>query len=525
MRNKPIQADQLIPTSSTPPPEAGFYRIDRQTIGVVGNMLFRDPNTQVVMPAGRGTSGFVAGLSVKNPAALVKISSKLAASEYENVTINCLGDSITYGTYADGVGVCTDAVADENGFIGRLARKLARRFGSAVGGFIPANHSANVLSSVGGAVSSIGIPQTCCRVAGTAVAHALTLPAAGTITISVPASTNIDIWYLDSNTVAAAGSIANTGTFSYDVDAGGATTTTADNAYPVNYKKISITGLSATAHSLVLTGVSGTCYILGVFYSTSTGCVSLNKHGVGSGTSLDITGESSQNFISAAGRQRAWGFVGAGISPFTMSGGITSGSAVVTGLTTTNLRKGMIVGSASNLSLPTYVLSVDSASQVTLSAPATGTNASQSLIFGGGQALTGDVYIICIGHNDWTHQNDAIATTPAVMKQRLQLFIDIFAAQSGAPVLLIGEPHANNTVTPETYPVTEYWTALDELADENANVATMQINNVFGTLANSILYGYQTTPAGVHPVKKGSAQMAQAICDVLSVCPVQKFVS
>ena len=48
MRNKPIQADQLIPTSSTPPPEAGFYRIDRHTIGVVGNMVFRDPNTQAV---------------------------------------------------------------------------------------------------------------------------------------------------------------------------------------------------------------------------------------------------------------------------------------------------------------------------------------------------------------------------------------------------------------------------------------------------------------------------------------------
>ena len=53
MRNKPIQADQLIPTSSTPPPEAGFYRIDRHIIGVVGNMSFRDPDTQVVMPVGK----------------------------------------------------------------------------------------------------------------------------------------------------------------------------------------------------------------------------------------------------------------------------------------------------------------------------------------------------------------------------------------------------------------------------------------------------------------------------------------
>ena len=50
MGKKSFQADQLIPTSSTPPPEAGFYRIDRHTIGVVGNMSFRDPNTQAMMP-------------------------------------------------------------------------------------------------------------------------------------------------------------------------------------------------------------------------------------------------------------------------------------------------------------------------------------------------------------------------------------------------------------------------------------------------------------------------------------------
>jgi hypothetical protein len=51
MRNKPIQADQLIPTSATPPPEAGFYRVDRNTIGVVGNMVFRDPRTQKIEQA------------------------------------------------------------------------------------------------------------------------------------------------------------------------------------------------------------------------------------------------------------------------------------------------------------------------------------------------------------------------------------------------------------------------------------------------------------------------------------------
>lgn len=46
MRNKPIQADQLIPTSATPPPEAGFYRVDRNTIGVVGELVQMNPATK-----------------------------------------------------------------------------------------------------------------------------------------------------------------------------------------------------------------------------------------------------------------------------------------------------------------------------------------------------------------------------------------------------------------------------------------------------------------------------------------------
>jgi hypothetical protein len=46
MRNKPIQADQLIPTSATPPPDAGFYRVDRNTIGVVGEIVQMNPATK-----------------------------------------------------------------------------------------------------------------------------------------------------------------------------------------------------------------------------------------------------------------------------------------------------------------------------------------------------------------------------------------------------------------------------------------------------------------------------------------------
>ncbi len=91
MRNKPIQADQLIPTSSTPPPEAGFYRIDRKTIGVVGNMSFRDPNTQAMMPVGKGAIPFP------------DFAPRLLAALVANSTAACTSGVVTVTATAHGI--------------------------------------------------------------------------------------------------------------------------------------------------------------------------------------------------------------------------------------------------------------------------------------------------------------------------------------------------------------------------------------------------------------------------------------
>ena len=98
MRNKPIQADQLIPTSSTPPPEAGFYRIDRHTIGVVGNMSFRDPNTQVMTSAVTANTDPVTGGS--EIPSLAK-AGYLPASRSGKTVVAVIGDSITNGGATD----------------------------------------------------------------------------------------------------------------------------------------------------------------------------------------------------------------------------------------------------------------------------------------------------------------------------------------------------------------------------------------------------------------------------------------
>ena len=101
MRNKPIQADQLIPTSATPPPEAGFYRVDRNTIGVVGKMSFTDPKTQVMMPVGKGAIPFP-GFAPRLFASLVASSTAACTSGVVTVTATAYG--ITASVF-DGVEV------------------------------------------------------------------------------------------------------------------------------------------------------------------------------------------------------------------------------------------------------------------------------------------------------------------------------------------------------------------------------------------------------------------------------------
>ena len=91
MGKKSFQADQLIPTSSTPPPEAGFYRIDRQTIGVVGNMSFRDPNTQAMMPVGKGAIPFP------------DFAPRLLASLVASSTAACTSGVVTVTATAHGI--------------------------------------------------------------------------------------------------------------------------------------------------------------------------------------------------------------------------------------------------------------------------------------------------------------------------------------------------------------------------------------------------------------------------------------
>jgi hypothetical protein len=73
----------------------------------------------------------------------------------------------------------------------------------------------------------------------------------------------------------------------------------------------------------------------------------------------------------------------AGPSPVTVTGNVTNGSAVVTRLSSTALLQAGWGVSGNGIQPNTYIASVDSKSQVTLSAPATASASGESITFGG----------------------------------------------------------------------------------------------------------------------------------------------
>ncbi len=464
------------------------------------------------------------GLQARNPEqfkvtnlrGLRRFRAALSSAEYTTARINCLGDSVTVGAYSNDSSIPVDSVADAQGFVGRLRSKFARQFGSTVGGYLPANDSRNTLSGVGALTSSVGPLISTVRTDNTPVlGGSLPLPAAATISFPVPQSTTIEIYYLDSNTNSTAGGVGvNTGTFSYTVDGGGATTTVADNTYPINYKKITISGLSSTTHTLLLTGVSGTCYIQGIVYYGASGVV-VNRLGLSGGTCRDVFGNGVVSHLSTGSIQRISGALSYSAAPATFTASITSGSAVATLASTAGIVAGMPVGANAQLTLPCYVQSVDSSTQITMSAAATATNAARTMYIGAGSTLPADLWIIPLGHNDWQQQNSAYPTTLAVFLSQMQVIINFLVA-AGACVLLVGEPKSNTaSPTPESNVVDDYWNALDLLAASNDHVASVQINQAWGTFAQATALGLVNSSGGVHPLKKGAADMAEILYRVL----------
>lgn len=475
---------------------------------------------EIVGPDGSPVSG--GSVRIQNPSGLRRWRAAFAdaVAGYGIARINCLGDSITLGARSnDSDAIPTDDIADANGYVGRLRALLAAQCSASPAGYIAANDKRCTISGTGSVTSSIGpLIHTVRTTNTTSLGGTLPLPSGATISFPVPRATTIEILYCDSNTNTAAGAVgANTGTFSYAVDGGGATTTTADNVNPISYKRITVSGLSDATHTLLLTGVSGTCYIAGIRYYGASGVV-VSRLGLSGGTSLDLTGEGVISHLSAGSIQRISGAIGPSASPVLITGSITAGSPVVTGISSTaGIVAGMPVGASSQLPLPCFVQSVDSGSQITLSAAATGTNAARTMYIGAGVTWSADLWIIPIGHNDWQQQGSAWPTTIGVFVEKLRSIADL-VANAGGCVLFVGEPDSNTPAPAgEVYLDSEYRDALAQVVEGKTHAACIKITDSWGDFDAALGLGLLSVAGGVHPIKRGSADMARLLHGALNM--------
>ena len=59
-----LEVEQLKVTSTTPPADSGFYKIDETTMGVVGDLKFRHPKTGAMSSALTVTSTSAQGIVI-----------------------------------------------------------------------------------------------------------------------------------------------------------------------------------------------------------------------------------------------------------------------------------------------------------------------------------------------------------------------------------------------------------------------------------------------------------------------------
>ncbi len=92
MGKKNFQAGQLIPTSSTPPGNAGFYRIDKNTIGVVGSLVQKNANTNAESNVATGAN-LAAELAFVRPFEMIKDRISYGVDAGEEIKYIVSGDS------------------------------------------------------------------------------------------------------------------------------------------------------------------------------------------------------------------------------------------------------------------------------------------------------------------------------------------------------------------------------------------------------------------------------------------------
>lgn len=174
------------------------------------------------------------------PEHLRRWRAKLAATAYRRAVITAMGDSITWGWFANSDGSANAGTVSQSdirqyGYVGTLRRLMASKYGDVGEGCI-INRDARVTSS-GSVVNETSFGPT---TAGRRVGQGATL------TYALPVCTDIVIyaWWQGSS---------NNAAWTYTIDGGSAVTVNGPGGSDVLYE-VAITGLADTTHTLVING-------------------------------------------------------------------------------------------------------------------------------------------------------------------------------------------------------------------------------------------------------------------------------
>lgn len=129
----------------------------------------------------------------------------------------------------------------------------------------------------------------------------------------------------------------------------------------------------------------------------------------------------------------------------------------------------------------------------------------------GPNAASSRLVIVALGSNDAA----APQVSPSTYKANLQSFITYVTGTLGACVLLCSDPRR---AIPNglTYPESDYYTAMRQLADENSHVAYLDIAQSFGTYAQATDANIGLYADTIHPARNGHGVIAQTMFSVLS---------
>ena len=192
--------------------------------------------------------------------------------------------------------------------------------------------------------------------------------------------------------------------------------------------------------------------------------------------------------------------------------GTTANQVFISGLIASRLSAGVQVHRVGVAGFTAYQLNIKDQSAVAARQEATRRAVTVTVP----QALT----IVCVGHNDWSQQNNATYSTPSPTEFKAELQSIITTATGGGScVLLLSPPRppASQTVASgtEVYTVDEYWTAARQLCDENDHVSHLRIADFWGSQATAEGLGLSIT-SSVHPTAKGYGDIARMLYRVLT---------